>query len=424
MSFDFRQYLAQFNNRRTAVMLFLGFSSGLPLMLTSGTMQAWLTVADIDIRVIGLFGLVGLPYTLKFLWSPIMDRYVPPWLGRRRGWMIVTQFALLAGIGCMALLSPQQTPWLLAGLALTVAFISASQDIVFDAYRADVLHTKERGMGAGLTVTGYRMAMLVSGAAALVLSDQIGWQATYLVMAALMAVGIVTTVMSPEPEWRVVAPVSLDKAAWEPFKEFLSRPAAISILVLIILYKLGDAFAGSLSTAFLIRGVGFTVTEVGTISKGFGLFALITGALIGGALMANLGLFRSLLAFGILQAVSNLAFMALAWTGKNYTMMMVAVAFENFSAGMGTSAFVALLMALCDHRYTATQFALFSALSAVGRVFAGPVSGYLVKAVDWMWFFAITFVIAIPGLVLLWWLRKPIEIADSRNNDDRPISTV
>ena len=390
-------------------MPFLGFSSGLPLALTSGTLQAWLTVAGIDIRTIGIFALVGLPYTFKFLWSPLMDRFVPPWLGRRRGWMIISQFCLMVAIGAIAAISPNELVWLLGMLAFMVAFLSASQDIAFDAYRADILRPSERGLGAALSVFGYRVAMLVSGALALITAERIGWQGTYLVMAVLMTVGMVTTFLSPEPEGVAETPKTVTSAIVDPLREFLARRAALSLLLLIVLYKLGDAFAGTLTTAFLIRGLGFSVSEVGVINKGLGLIALLLGALSGGALMVRLRMYQSLLWFGLLQAITNLGFMALAVVGKDYLGMALVVALENFAGGMGTAAFVALLMALCDHRFTATQFALLSALAAIGRVLVGPASGYLVEAIGWTDFFLLTFFSALPGLGLLWLLKHTVE---------------
>lgn len=385
-----------------------GFSSGLPLALTGGTLQAWMTVAGVDLRTIGVFALVGVPYTVKFLWSPLLDRFVPPWMGRRRGWMFLTQAGLLLGIAAMAFGSPEARPWALGALALLVAFASASQDIVIDAYRTDVLREPERGLGAAVFVTGYRIAMLVSGALALVLSERIGWRNTYLLMASLMCVGIATSMFGPEPEIRVTPPKTLQEAVRGPLRDFFSRRAAGAMILLIILYKLGDAYAGTLTTAFLIRGVGFSPTEVGTINKGLGLASLIVGAMFGGTLMVRLGLYRSLMAFGILQAVSNLSFMVLAWTGKSYAMLVFTVAFENVCGGMGTAAFVALLMAMCDHRYTATQYALLSSLAALGRIFVAPSSGYVVEAVGWAVFFFFTAVTALPGLWMLWRYRGEV----------------
>jgi MFS transporter, PAT family, beta-lactamase induction signal transducer AmpG len=402
-------YLEIFRSRRVAVVFLLGFSSGLPLALTSGTLQAWMTVSGVDLATIGIFTLVGIPYTWKFLWAPLMDRYVPPFLGRRRGWIAAMQTLLGVGIAVMGAMNPVNMPWALAALALMVAFISASQDVVFDAYRADVLRPVERGIGAAVSVLGYRLAMLVSGALALILSDQIGWQNTYWLMAALMIAAIAATLFGPEPEVEVKPPRTLTEAVIEPLREFFSRHGAWGLLLLIVLYKLGDAFAGSLTTAFLIRGVEFTPTEVGAINKGMGLAATLVGVVFGGVLMAKLGLFRSLMVFGILQALSNLTFMWLASIGKDYAVMVLAVGFENLSGGMGTAAFVALLMAMCDKRFTASQFALLSALAAVGRVYVGPASGYMVESIGWTTFFGFTFLIALPGLLLLLMLRSTIE---------------
>jgi PAT family beta-lactamase induction signal transducer AmpG len=416
LKFDITPYLQVFRSRRIAVITFLGFSSGLPLSLTTGTLQAWMAVAGVDLRTIGIFSLVGIPYVIKFFWSPFMDRYVPPWLGRRRGWILITQVTLVLGISAMAFSSPREFSGMLAILALFVAFSSASQDIVIDAYRTDVLKERERGAGAAVFVMGYRIATLISGALALILSDHIGWRNTYLFMAAVMATGMISTLAGPEPEERVTPPLSLQEAVAGPLRDYFSRNAAIPLLFLIVLYKLGDAYAGVLTTAFLIKGIGFSASDVGTINKGFGFISLIVGAMVGGSLMVRLGLFRSLFGFGVLQAVSNLSFMLLAWIGKSYGMLIFAVAFENFSGGMGTAAFVSLLMAMCNHRYTATQYALLSSLAALGRIFIGPTSGFLVEAVGWASFFFITALTALPGVGLLWWLRRGV----TDLGDDRP----
>jgi len=408
-------YLKVFTNRRIAAVLLLGFASGLPLALTAGTLQAWLAVENVDITTIGLFTLAGQPYIYKFLWAPFMDRFVPPIFGRRRGWILIAQLGLLATIAFMGTLSPRETPWLLGGTALVVAFLSASQDVVIDAYRTDVLHETERGAGAAISVMGYRIAMLVSGGLALVLADQVlGWSGMYFLMASLMVIGMVATWFAPEPEDAGRAPATLGAAFVEPLREFLTRNGAWLLLLLIVLYKLGDAFAGTLTTAFLIRGVGFSATDVGAINKALGLAATITGALVGGAWMAGLGLYRALMIFGVLQALTNLGFMALAMAGKSYSLMVAAVAAENMCGGMGTAAFVALLMSLCNHRFSATQYALLSALAAVGRVYVGPASGYLVAALGWAPFFFFTFLIALPGLWLLWLLRARLEPAPPR----------
>ena len=414
MKIDVSPYLAVFRSRRIAVITFLGFASGLPLALTGGTLQAWMTVSGVDLRTIGIFGLVGLPYTLKFLWSPFMDRFIPPLLGRRRGWIMIMQVCLVIGISSMAFSSPQSAPFVLAMLAFFVAFTSASQDIVIDAYRTDVLHERERGVGAGVFVTGYRIAALVSGALALILSDRIGWQNTYLLMAGIMGIGIIATLAGPAPAENAAPPRNMKEAVWGPMKDYFSRNAALWLLMLIILYKLGDAYAGTLTTAFLLKGPGFSPSDIGTINKGLGFASVIIGAIIGGTLMVRLGLYRSLLIFGILQALSNLSFVLLAVAGKNYAVLIFTVAFENLTGGMGTSAFVSLLMAMCNHRYTATQYALLSSLAALGRIFISPTSGFLAEAVGWPSFFFVTFLVALPGLLLLRWLRDVVERLEAR----------
>ncbi len=401
------QLLKALANPRTAVMLPLGFASGLPLALVSDTLRMWLNETGVALASIGIFGLVGLPYTIKFLWAPVMDRFVAPWLGRRRGWMLVTQVGLLVGIVTVALAGATHLLWLLGVLALVVAFLSASQDIAFDAYRTDVLEAEERGFGAALSVTAYRLAMLASGGFALFLADHIGFERTYLVMAGLMTLGIAGTLLAPEPAEAPPPPRSLRQAVEGPMREFFSRHAAVWLLVLILLYKIGDAFAGFFTGIFL-RDLGFTLTEIGVVYKAMVLAATLAGALLGGILMVRLGLFVSLLLFGALQAVTNLVFVVLAVVGKSYALMVVSVALENIAGGMGTAAFVALLMSLCDHRYTATQYALLSALAAVGRVFVGYPAGLLADAVGWGLFFSATFVAALPGLWLLWYLRASV----------------
>jgi len=407
-------YAAVLCSRTMLLMLALGFASGLPLALTAGTLQARLAAEGVDIVAIGWFALVGQPYTYKFLWSPLMDRYTPPFLGRRRGWLLLTQLALAGAIAFMGTLSAKDSIWLLGATALAVAFLSASQDIVFDALRADSLAPEERGAGAAVSVFGYRIAMLVSGAGALILADQwLGWEATYGLMAALMAIGMIATWLMIEPEPAGAPPETLADAVAKPLAEFFARNGAVALLALVVLYKLGDAFAGNLTTAFLLRGPGFSLTEVGAVNKGLGLAATIAGALAGGALMAGLRLYRALLLFGALQAVTNLGFMLLAGAGRDYALMVAVVGLENLAGGMGTAAYVALLMALCDRRFSATQYALLSALSAVGRVYVGPAAGYLVDTLDWAGFFLFTFAVALPGLVLLAVLRARIEALDA-----------
>ena len=415
-------YSAVFRDRNLTVILLLGFASGLPLALTGGTLQAWMTVEGVSLATIGIFTLVGVPYTWKFLWSPLMDRFVPPFLGRRRGWLVITQLAIAGLIAAMAVSNPREDLAWIAVLAVLLAFTSASQDIVYDAYRTDIAKPEQRGLAAAFTVVGYRVAMLTSGAAALVLVagsgflPALGWKNTYLVMAGLMVVAALVTLWGREPEIEAPTPRTLEDAVLLPMREFFSRPGAWVLLALVVFYKLGDAFAGSLTTAFLLRGVGFPLDMVGYVNKGMGLAATIAGALFGGAIMVKLGLYRALMVFGVLQAFSNLGFMALAYAGKSYPMMVFAVGFENLTGGMGTAAFVALMMALCDRRFTATQYALISALSAFGRVYVGPAAGYATDpkqlGLAWTTFFFLTFLTALPGLVLLWVKRDLIRLMD------------
>ena len=401
--------------RRLILMLPLGFASGLPLLLSSSTLQAWLTLEGIAIATIGLFALTGLPYTLKFLWAPLVDRFAPLPAGRRRAWLLLTQMVLALALAALATLNPRADLLLIAGIALLIAFFSATQDIAFDALRTDILRPEERGLGAALSVTGYRLAMLVAGALALILGEHWGWSNTFLLMAGLMALTLVVTLLTPEPDG-THAPRTLAEAISGPLKAFFARPEAWGLIVLVILYKLGDAFAGSLTTAFLIRGAGFSATDVGLVNKGFGLAATLIGAITGGLWLMRLGLFRALLLFGILQAITNLGFLALSLAGHNYPLMVLAVGLENLAGGMGTAAFVALLMGLCEVRYSATQFALLSALASLGRVFLGPVAGGVVTWLDWPLFFVMTFLAALPGLWWLYRLRPAVEAAHRANH--------
>lgn len=402
-------------NPRVLSLLVLGFASGLPLALTSGTLQAWATVAGVSLTQIGFLTLVGSAYTLKFLWAPLIDRYAVPILGRRRGWIALSQLLLGLSIAAMGLFNPAHQLGLIALLAVFVAFMSATQDIAFDAYSTDVLRSNERAAGAAVKVLGYRLAMITSSGLALVIADKwLGWGGMYMVMGLIMALCAVATFLAPEPEFVVKPPRSLRSAVVEPLVEFFKRPEAITILLLIVLYKLGDAFAGALSTTFLIRGAGFEVAQVGMVNKIFGLAATIIGALLGGGLMARFGLYRSLMLFGLLQAVSNFGYWVLAVSEPHLVLMGTVVAIENLCGGMGTAAFVALLMALCNQQFSATQFALLSALSAVGRTYlAGPLTPPLVESLGWPSFFLVTVLLALPGIVLLWYKRASILALDS-----------
>jgi PAT family beta-lactamase induction signal transducer AmpG len=500
---------------RLVVVTVLGFASGLPLALTGQAMQAWLTADGIDLATIGFLSLVGLPYTFKFLWAPLMDRFDLPLLGRRRGWLVLAQLALAGALLALSAVSPKDSIRLFALLAVTVAFVSASQDVVIDAYRTDVLPPPERGLGASLNVMGYRLAMIVSGGLALIWTDPAqgggwDWPGVYRFMALLMvgaavlsatvlprlekppavasadrgarqdllgfaavlaavALGVVvsdhfakpisqaliggwlkTTTLPAALQGRWVdllalllgIAFTLPLAAWaarrarfvtllDGLNNYFSLPGAAAFLLFIVLYKLGDAFAGSLMTPFLLKGMAFAPAEVGVVNKVIGLWLTIGGALLGGVLMLKLGLWRALLAFGVLQMASNLGFWWLAVGGKGALPgllipafdwgfvklatatpvdggLLMVIAFENISGGMGTAAFVAFLMSLCNQRFTATQFALLSAFASVGRVWVGPLAGVLAETIGWPVFFIASTVAAVPALVMLWWMRATV----------------
>ena len=504
-------FLKESRTWRLIMVTILGFASGLPLALSGTALQTWLTVDNVDLATIGFFSLVGLPYTFKFLWAPLMDRFEPPFLGRRKGWLVLIQVALGCCLIVMSTLSPRDQTQLLAFSAVIVAFLSASQDVVIDAYRTDILRAAERGLGSSLSVFGYRLAMILSGGIALVWADTVSgngwsWPKIYTIMAAVMIglaaaslfllpslsdhftppstrarndligfAALITTVLASylftikvitpllegvishpafnssavdAKKWADLASLIVGlaitiplgwwvsvKARFETLNvslfNFFQMKGAVSILVLIVLYKLGDAFAGSLTSPFLIKGMGFAQAEIGVVNKVIGIWLTIFGALFGGALMVRLGLFRSLLIFGALQMLSNLGFWLLAVQGRgswgsffipafdfgivtlkeatNLDVLLVsAIGFENITGGMGTAAFVALLMALCNQKFTATQYALLSAFSAVGRVWVGPMSGVLASSMGWPVFFIFSTFTALPGLVMLWILRPLI----------------
>ncbi|MEQ1593306.1 MAG: MFS transporter [Thiobacillaceae bacterium] len=485
------------STHRLLAVLFLGFASGLPLALTGQAMQAWLSVAGVDIATIGFLGLVGIPYTFKFLWAPLMDRFELPWLGRRRGWLVLTQLMLAGVLYWMAGVSPAATPLLFAAAAVAVAFCSASQDVVIDAYRTDVLLPQERGLGSSLAVFGYRIAMILSGGIALIWADQWGsWERVYHVMAGIfVAAAIVSLLTLPRVHGALKPPDSsplnelagfaallagvvagafisrwvlitlgldpddpnkwirlafvlagvacaLPLGAWAARKvgfetlnrslsSYFAQPGAWAFLLLIVLYKFSDAFAGSLTTAFLIKGMAFTQAEVGIVNKIIGIWLTIAGALIAGALMLRLSLYRALMIFGVLQMLANFGFWTLAVSGKGAwggfilppfdwgfvalnqptlidSLLMFAIAAENITSGMGTAAFVALLMSLCNHRYSATHYALLSALAAVGRIYISPLAGVMSESIGWPAFFVLAVAVGLPGLYMVWRMRRQI----------------
>lgn len=392
-----------FESRKITALLLLGFASGLPLFLTGNTLKAWMTQEGVDLTSIGLFSLVSIPYSLKFLWSPFMDRFVPPFLGRRRGWLIITQVLLVVAIAFMSLQKPKEALFFVAINALVIAFLSASQDIVVDAYRTDVLEVQERGIGVASYVSGYRIALLVTGSAALILADRMPWNVVYLILAALMLLNIGFTLLAPEPKEENKAPENLVDAVILPFQEFFQRSGVISgilMLLFINLYKLGDSFLASMTTPFLLK-TGFSQTQIGAIQGGMGLIATIVGTFVGGAIMTRININQALWIFGGIQAISNLAYFFLALLGKNYSFMVLTINIENFCGGLGTAAFIAFLMGLCNHQFSATQYALLSSLMAFSRDILVAPSGKIAENLGWSSFFLFTIILAIPGLVLL-----------------------
>ncbi|HOA83188.1 MAG TPA: MFS transporter [Thermodesulfovibrio thiophilus] len=395
-----------------ATVTVLGFASGIPFPLVSGTLQAWLTSEGIDIKTIGILTILTFPYSFKFLWSPFFDKFNIPKLGRRRGWILICQILILLGIALMITLTPEHLI-LFSAIAAGVAFFSASQDISIDAYRTEILKPKDRGLGASFAVTAYRIALIIAGGLCLLLADHLGWQAALAIISSLLVIGIIITLWADEPDG-IKKPRTLRESFIEPFKELLKREKSLLLLLFIILYKIGDAYAGSLSTTFFIRGIGFSLTEIGTVNKIGGLISAIAGSIIGGVLLTKMNLYRALILFGIFQALSNLMFMILAIAGKSFALFVSTVIIENFTGGMGTTAFLALLMALCNHRFAATQYAVFSSLASLGRVIISPTSGFVVDAIGWETFYFLTFLIAMPGLILIVKLREIINIVSEK----------
>lgn len=393
---------------------FMGFSSGLPLPLTLGTLSYWLAEQGVSRTTIGLFTLVGLPYSFKFLWSPLMDRLPLPGLttrlGRRRGWLLVVQALLAVAILALGLGNPRAAPIATALAALAVAFLSASQDIVIDAYRIELLQPEEQGAGAAATQWGYRFGMIAGSAGALVAAAEGGWHVAYAVMAALMGVGMATVWLTPEP--RVALPrAAPGAAAWfkdavaAPFADLIRRDGWFAILLFIVLYKFGDALAGVMSNPLYVA-LGFTKGEVAAISKVFGVLATLVGIAAGGIVVARLGLYRALLICGVLQMLSNLAYAAQVVAGHDVAMLAVTIAAENFTGGMGSAAFVAYLSQLCNLAFTATQYALLSSLASVGRTVLAASGGWLAQRLDWVPFFGLATLACLPGLGLLLWLMR------------------
>ncbi len=385
---------------RMFVIFLQGISSGLPLALTGSTLQAWMKNSNVDLTVIGIFSLVGLPYTFKFLWSPFMDRYAIPFLGRRKGWAIISQLGVALGIIALSSSNPTENPWGVAFCALFIAFMSASQDIVLDAYRREFLPEKELGLGSSLFVNGYRVGMMISGAFALFLADQIAWNEVYLVLAGIMFFAMIVMFFLPEPKVSVPPPKTLLEAVVQPLAEYFKREGAWLFLAFILLYKIGDTMAGSMTTPFILD-LGFTKTEYGVIGKTVGLFSMLGGGFVGGVLMLRLNMIQSLVYFGILQMVSTAGFAYLGMVGHDSSILALVVGFEAFTAGMGTSAFVAFMSRLTNVRFTATQYALLSSLMGVPRVILSAPTGWIAKEMGWIPFFVFCTVIALPGLFMI-----------------------
>ena len=390
-------------NRRMLICVFTGFTSGLPLYLLIQLVPAWLRAEGVGLAEIGFFALIGFPYTWKFLWSPVMDRFTLPFLGHRRGWMLVTQVALLVSISVMGFIKPDLSIWTVAYLAAAVAFFSASQDVVLDAYRRELLPDVELGLGNAVHVQTYRLAGLVPGSLALILSDHLPWHMVFIVVALFMFVGIILTLVIDEAISEPTPPKTMAEAIVEPFREFIGRKgvqSAALILLFLFLYKLGDSMATALQTPFFID-MGFSRTEIGSVAKLAALVASIFGGLFGGIVMIKLGINRALWIFGVVQVVSILGFALLSVGGTNLWMLGVANAFEYLGVGLGTAAFVAFIARTTNPAFAATQFALFTALTAVPRTLANAVTGVIVEQVGWTSFFLLCTVLAIPGMLLL-----------------------
>ncbi len=385
---------------RMLVALLMGFACGLPLLLTISLLQAWMKEEGVDLAVIGLMALVGLPYTLKFLWAPFLDRFTLPFFGRRRGWLLVAQVALIFSIVGLGLTDPGNNPWMVAFAAFLVTFFSASQDIVVDAYRREDLPDKELGLGSSLYVNGYRVGMLLASGGGLIMADHMSFFMVYVIMAACMLPGVLTTLLAPEPHASAGTPKSLKEAVVGPMVEYFSRSGAIWILAFILLYKIGDQMASAMTMPFYLD-IGFTKTEIGAVVKLFGFWATIAGSLIGGILMLRLGINRSLWIFGFLQAISTSGFALLAKIGYSIVALSGVIAFENLSGGMGTAAYVAFMASITNKKFTATQYALLTSLMGVPRVMASAPTGFLAKNIGWESFFIFCTLIAIPGMLLL-----------------------
>jgi PAT family beta-lactamase induction signal transducer AmpG len=405
--------LQALKDKRLLAVLFLNFASGLPFNLTNFSLQAWLASAGLNIKTIGIFSLVALPYNIKFLWAPVLDRYLPPFLGRRRGWILIYQAALTVCIGLMGLSSPTEQLPLLGAAALAVAFLSASQDIVIDAYRVDAIPPNERALAAAAAAFGYRTAAMLAGTVLVTIAGYLGWRLAFMFVACLMAATMVATIWAPEPELPGERPTSMAAAVWQPLRALMAQKGMWGFLLLILLYKVGDALALSLYSTFMIQGMGFSLVELGFAGKLNMTISTMIGVAFGGFIFIRWGTFRSLLIFGIGQALTNLLYVWLALAGKKLWLLALATCLDTMIGGMGQAAFVAFLVSLCSANFSATQYAILSALAVLPRNVTGAIAGYLVPVVGWAHFFVITCLSALPGLIVLVILRRPLlELSD------------
>ena len=399
-------------NRRMLACVFTGFTSGLPLYVLITLIPAWLRSEGVGLKEIGLFALIQIPYTWKFFWAPAMDRFSLPFLGLRRGWLLITQIALLISIGSLGILEPQDAIWGIAYLAFAVALFSATQDIVIDAYRRELLNDNELGLGSSIHVNAYRVAGLIPGSLALILADHFAWQQVFQITGLFMLVGIGFTLVIKEPSI-IDRPKTIREAIVDPFNEFIHRKGwqgALLILSFMFLYKLGDSMATALSTPFY-QDIGFSLTEIGIIAKNAALWPAIIGGMLGGILMIKIGINKALWLFGVVQLITILGFAALAEIGNNIIALAVVISMEYLGVGLGTAAFVAFIAKSTNPKYTATQFALFTALAALPRTFVNSSVGFIVDSVGWTHFFLLCTVLALPGMALLWfvapWSESP-----------------
>lgn len=390
----------------------LGAASGFPNQVTESALQAWLKDGGASNTTIGILTYVAIPYLLKFLWAPLLDRYPLELLGRRRGWILVFQFGVAAAVALMALQDVTASLVPIAIIAVAIVFLSASQDIVIDAYRTDVSLPHERGLAAAATNLGYRASSWLAFAFALVIADAFGWRAAFLALAAIMAAFTIATVFAPEPHYEEAPPTTLRESVTVPLRELLGTPGAVALIALVMLFKIGDAFALKLFTPFMMD-IGFTKTEIGLVAKFVMVTSTIVGAVLGGLWMVRLGLLRSMLFFGLLQAVSNLAYFLLAVVGKDYPLMVAGVALDNLASGMGNVASVALIMALCHARFSAFQYALLSSFALLPRYSLGGPAGWLADAAGWDTYYVVSFLMGLPGIALVWLMRERIRAVDT-----------